>query len=66
MYKTLLSYGGVGGIRTHVPLSTANAFRVRLVMTTSIPLRIKLFTSFDVHGKNPSSKFCILPREHPL
>ena len=31
-------YGGAGGIRTHVP-RTANGFRVRLVMTTSIPLR---------------------------
>ena len=30
--------GGAGGIRTHVP-RTANGFRVRLVMTTSIPLR---------------------------
>ena len=31
--------GGEGGIRTHVPLPT-NAFRVRRVMTTSLPLRI--------------------------
>ena len=33
------SFGGVGGIRTHVSVKT-NAFRVRPVMTTSIPLHI--------------------------
>ena len=33
--------GGVGGIRTHVPVK-ANAFRVRPVMTASIPLQIVL------------------------
>lgn len=34
--------GGEGGIRTHVPLRTT-AFRVRLVMTTSILLRAFIF-----------------------
>ena len=37
--SALLCFGGDGGIRTHVPLRTT-AFRVRLVMTTSIRLRI--------------------------
>ena len=36
--------GGEDGIRTHVPLRT-NGFQARLVMTTSIPLRI-LFSLF--------------------
>ena len=31
--------GGAGGIRTHAPFR-ANGFQDRLVMTTSIPLRI--------------------------
>ena len=31
--------GGAGGIRTHVPLRT-NGFQDRLVMTSSIPLRM--------------------------
>ena len=35
-----LLLGGSGGIRTHVPLRTT-AFRVRLVMTTSIRFRIR-------------------------
>ena len=34
---------GEGGIRTHVPLRT-NGFQDRLVMTTSIPLLIHLFS----------------------
>ena len=33
------TFGGVGGIRTHVPVR-ANGFRDRPVMTASIPLRI--------------------------
>ena len=39
--------GGQGGIRTHVPLRTT-AFRVRLVMTTSIPVRMnkKIISDF--------------------
>lgn len=36
--KKALTYTGVGGIRTLVPAEPANAFRVRLVMTTSIRL----------------------------
>ncbi len=36
--KTVLFVGGVGGIRTRVPLITATRFPVVLVMTTSIPL----------------------------
>ena len=35
---------GEGGIRTHVPLRT-NGFQDRLVMTTSIPLRVHLSMS---------------------
>ena len=38
-HKAPLSFGGEGGIRTHVPLRTT-AFRVRRVMTTSLLLRI--------------------------
>ena len=34
-----LVIGGTGGIRTHAPFRT-NGFQDRLVMTTSIPLRI--------------------------
>ena len=34
-----MEIGGEGGIRTHVPLRTT-AFRVRLVMTTSILLHV--------------------------
>ena len=43
--------GGEGGIRTHVPLR-ATAFRVRLVMTTSILLQIRFanrYTPFTNH-----------------
>ena len=36
---TVLKCGGEGGIRTHAPLRT-NGFQDRLVMTTSIPLRM--------------------------
>ena len=39
--KSRFFFGGDGGIRTHVPLRTT-AFRVRLVMTTSI--RLQIFT----------------------
>ena len=41
LYNKLLfsSFSGEGGIRTHAPLRT-NGFQDRLVMTTSIPLRI--------------------------
>ncbi len=38
MLQVLCFYGGVGGIRTRVPLITATRFPVVLVMTTSIPL----------------------------
>ena len=38
--KKVPCYTGVGGIRTLVPAEPANAFRVRLVMTTSIRLHI--------------------------
>ena len=34
-----VNFGGAGGIRTHAPFRT-NGFQDRLVMTTSIPLRI--------------------------
>ncbi len=34
-------FNGEGGIRTHAPLRT-NGFQDRLVMTTSIPLRVRL------------------------
>ncbi len=41
-----LRFGGAGGIRTHVPLRT-NGFQDRLVMTTSIQLRVpEYFTVF--------------------
>ena len=40
--KLRWTYGGVGGIRTHVPVK-ANGFRDRPVMTASIPLRMKFF-----------------------
>ena len=42
---------GEGGIRTHAPLRT-NGFQDRLVMTTSIPLRINhLFSDMDYNNK---------------
>ena len=41
--------GGEGGIRTHVPLRTT-AFRVRLVMTTSILLHIKFTGQTKITG----------------
>ena len=40
--KLRFSFGGEGGIRTHVPVK-ANAFRVRPVMTASILLQILNF-----------------------
>lgn len=47
--------GGEGGIRTHVPLR-ATAFRVRLVMTTSICLR----TAFIIYRTPPAGQVEIL------
>ena len=51
--------GGDGGIRTHVALITPKRFRVVLVMTTSIRLRIcqpaiflSLFPTKKGFGKN--------------
>ena len=38
--KTIIFDNGEGGIRTHAPLRT-NGFQDRLVMTTSIPLRVR-------------------------
>ncbi len=46
---------GEGGIRTHAPLRT-NGFQDRLVMTTSIPLRVRFALSVSVERKNYSSK----------
>ena len=43
-------FGGEGGIRTHVPFP-ANAFRVRPVMTTSIPLHMLLLRTGDTAFK---------------
>ena len=37
--RLILHLGGVGGIRTRVPLITTTRFPVVLVTTTSIPLR---------------------------
>ena len=41
--KFLFSTSGESGIRTHAPLRT-NGFQDRLVMTTSIPLRVTINT----------------------
>lgn len=38
-YEYIDKFGGDGGIRTHVPLRTTR-FRVELVMTSSIRLRL--------------------------
>ena len=38
--------GGDGGIRTHGPLMATKRFRVVLVMTTSIHLRVSIIASF--------------------
>ena len=50
---------GEGGIRTHAPLRT-NGFQDRLVMTTSIPLRVSdLFLSVsDIDYINTNSHHC--------
>lgn len=42
MVSYKLSYGGEGGIRTHVGLHP-NGFQDRPVMTTSVPLQVKSF-----------------------
>ena len=39
-YNLSVFLSGEGGIRTHAPLRT-NGFQDRLVMTTSIPLRVR-------------------------
>ena len=44
--KKVKKINGEGGIRTHAPLRT-NGFQDRLVMTTSIPLRIQLRVCFN-------------------
>ena len=48
--KYMDEIGGEGGIRTHVPFP-ANAFRVRPVMTTSIPLHMLLLRTGDTAFK---------------
>ena len=58
-----LFVGGDGGIRTHVPLRTT-AFRVRLVMTTSIRLHIIrlacILRDFRKHKLNYTTNFAHL------
>lgn len=46
---------GVGGIRTLVPAEPANAFRVRLVMTTSI--RLRSITKYTILYKAAQTDF---------
>ena len=45
-----LAQNGEGGIRTHAPLRT-NGFQDRLVMTTSIPLRVRATPEFKSSAK---------------
>ena len=53
-------FGGVGGIRTHVPVR-ANGFRDRPVMTASIPLRMLYNISGRRFVRRPEKKW----RRHP-
>ena len=60
-HKAPLSFGGEGGIRTHVPLRTT-AFRVRLVMTTSILLRVLNTCKYNrIEHSSQGDCFCLEP-----
>ena len=47
VYHLFIYDNGEGGIRTHAPLRT-NGFQDRLVMTTSIPLRVSCSSAQDI------------------